>query len=67
VGALKPENDQVTGDRFRHGTKLVRWCTDKAPSECTLAQIEVPAKPAALVADMQKSRIASLDSRDLMA
>jgi ATP-dependent DNA ligase len=21
---LKPENDQVTSDRFRHGTKLVR-------------------------------------------
>src|SRR5262249_39800156 len=27
--------DQVTGDRFRHGTKLVRFRPDKAPRQCT--------------------------------
>lgn len=32
--------DHVTGDRFRHGTKLLRWRPDKAPSQCTLEQIE---------------------------
>jgi ATP-dependent DNA ligase len=43
---LKPElvvevrYDHVTGDRFRHGTKLVRWRPDKAPRQCTFAQIE---------------------------
>jgi ATP-dependent DNA ligase len=31
--------DQVTGDRFRHGTRLLRWRPDKAPRQCTFAQI----------------------------
>ena len=34
--------DQVTGDRFRHGTKLMRWRPDKAPWQCTMAQIAPP-------------------------
>lgn len=47
--ALKPElvaevrYDQVTGGRFRHGTKLVRWRPDKAPRQCTFEQIRPPA------------------------
>ncbi len=32
--------DQVTGRRFRHGTKLVRWRPDKAPRQCGFDQIE---------------------------
>ena len=32
--------DQVTGDRFRHGTKLVRFRPDKSPQRCTFEQIE---------------------------
>jgi ATP-dependent DNA ligase len=47
--------DQVTGNRFRHGTKLVRFRPDKAPLQCTFEQIAPPAKPAKLVADMLKS------------
>ena len=31
--------DHVTGDRFRHGTRFVRWRLDKAPKQCTMAQI----------------------------
>jgi ATP-dependent DNA ligase len=31
--------DQVTGRRFRHGTKLMRWRPDKAPRQCTFAQL----------------------------
>jgi ATP-dependent DNA ligase len=31
--------DHVTRDRFRHGTKLVRWRPDKAPGQCTFEQI----------------------------
>ena len=31
--------DHVTDDRFRHGTKLVRWRPDKAPRQCTFDQI----------------------------
>jgi len=32
--------DHFTGDRFRHGTKLLRWRPDKAPKECTLEQVK---------------------------
>jgi ATP-dependent DNA ligase len=32
--------DHVTGDRFRHGTKLIRFRPDKAPRQCTFEQIE---------------------------
>lgn len=31
--------DHVTGDRFRHGTKLQRWRPDKNPRQCTFEQI----------------------------
>ncbi|HEY1582042.1 MAG TPA: ATP-dependent DNA ligase [Chthoniobacterales bacterium] len=31
--------DHFTGDRFRHGTKIVRWRKDKAPRQCTLDQV----------------------------
>ena len=31
--------DHVTGDRFRHGTKLVRFRPDKAPRQCTFEQL----------------------------
>lgn len=41
--------DQVTGDRFRHGTKLLRWRPDKAPRQCTFDQIEREARPGKLV------------------
>jgi ATP-dependent DNA ligase len=52
---LKPElvvevrYDHVTGDRFRHGTKLLRWRPDKAPEQCTLAQLRAEAAPERLV------------------
>ena len=35
--------DHVTGERFRHGTTLMRWRPDKAPRQCTFDQIEAPA------------------------
>jgi len=31
--------DHVTGDRFRHGTKLLRWRPDKSPRQCGIEQI----------------------------
>ncbi len=31
--------DHFTGDRFRHGTKIVRWRKNKAPRQCTLDQV----------------------------
>ena len=32
--------DHVTGRRFRHGTKLLRWRPDKKPLQCDYQQIE---------------------------
>ena len=31
--------DHVTGNRIRHGTKMLRWRDDKDPRECTLDQL----------------------------
>jgi ATP-dependent DNA ligase len=52
---LKPELvaevsfDQVTGGRFRHGTKLCRWRPDKAPHQCRMEQMEYPLRPSELL------------------
>jgi ATP-dependent DNA ligase len=32
--------DHFTGDRFRHGTRFLRWRPDKAPRQCKLDQVE---------------------------
>jgi len=32
--------DHFTGDRFRHGTRILRWRPDKAPRQCTLDQVK---------------------------
>lgn len=42
--------DHITGDRFRHGTKLVRWRPDKAPRQCTFEQLREEDRPARLIA-----------------
>ena len=47
--------DHVTDDRFRHGTKLLRWRPDKAPRQCTFEQIE-PALPGELVSSILQAR-----------
>jgi ATP-dependent DNA ligase len=31
--------DHITGRRFRHGTKLLRWRPDKKPSQCDFTQM----------------------------
>jgi len=47
---LKPElvvevsYDHFTGDRFRHGTRLLRWRPDKTPRQCTMEQVSVPGR-----------------------
>ena len=52
--------DHVTGQRFRHGTRFVRWRPDKAPRQCTLAQLQREARPSrlmkAILAPRAKSR-----------
>jgi ATP-dependent DNA ligase len=32
--------DHFSGGRFRHGTSFLRWRPDKAPRQCTIAQVE---------------------------
>ena len=46
------EYDQVTGGRFRHGTRFVRWRPDKAPSQCGCDQMQREASPSALIAKL---------------
>lgn len=51
---LKPElvaeviYDQVTAQRFRHGTTFHRWRPDKAPRRCKMDQLAHELRPAAL-------------------
>jgi ATP-dependent DNA ligase len=40
--------DQVTGQRFRHGTTFLRWRPDKAPEQCLMDQLEPELRPAEL-------------------
>jgi ATP-dependent DNA ligase len=42
--------DQVTGERFRHGTKLLRWRPDKTPKQCRMDQLVYELRPAELAA-----------------
>ena len=45
MATIKPElvvevsYDHITGDRFRHGTRLIRWRPDKSPRQCTFDQL----------------------------
>ena len=41
--------DQVTSGRIRHGTRPLRWRTDKAPRQCTMEQLATPDRALALL------------------
>lgn len=45
--------DHFTGERFRHGTKFLRWRPDKDPRQCLMRQVryESKVKPSDLVMD----------------
>jgi ATP-dependent DNA ligase len=45
--------DHVTGKRFRHGTRFLRWRPDKAPEQCRFDQLRHEARPAALAAELE--------------
>ncbi len=47
--------DQVTGERFRHGTRLLRWRPDKAPRQCRMEQLQPERLPAQLTT-LEKGR-----------
>lgn len=41
--------DQVTSGRIRHGTRPLRWRSDKSPQACTIDQLETPGTALALL------------------
>jgi ATP-dependent DNA ligase len=49
--AVRPElvvevrYDKVQGNRFRHGTKFLRWREDKDPADCTWRELRPPRDP----------------------
>ena len=58
---VEVEYDHVSGIRFRHGTKLVRWRPDKAPRQCMLDQITGHGgRVLALIGDVRESAAKSL-------
>lgn len=52
--------DHVSGRRFRHGTKLVRWRPDKSPRQCTFEQLQAPARPRQIVRRILRTDTAEL-------
>ncbi len=38
---IEVQFDHVSAERFRHGTRLLRWRTDKAPRQCTMDQLTI--------------------------
>ncbi len=38
---VEVQYDHITGNRFRHGTKLLRFRPDKAPRQCTMDQLRI--------------------------
>jgi ATP-dependent DNA ligase len=57
--------DQVSGQRFRHGTRLLRWRPDKAPGQCTFEQLEEEKRPAKLVGQLIAANAPSATRRPL--
>jgi ATP-dependent DNA ligase len=48
--------DHVTGRRFRHGTKFLRWRPDKAPEQCRMDQLQAEARPDALAGALERPK-----------
>ena len=48
--------DHVTGHRFRHGTRFLRWRPDKTPRMCTFEQLRKETRPAKLLRALNAER-----------
>ena len=48
VLVVEVKYDQVTGNRFRHGTGFLRWRPDKDPRQCTYDQLAPELRPSEL-------------------
>ena len=47
--------DKVQSNRFRHGTKLIRFRDDKDPAQCTWRELMPPPEPGVDVASLLSS------------
>lgn len=45
VLVVEVQYDHITANRFRHGTKLIRWRPDKSPRQCTFDQLPLRGSP----------------------
>ena len=52
---VEVQYDHFTGGRFRHGTAFLRWRPDKAPRQCTIAQVEQEGRSAMTLLGRRKS------------
>jgi ATP-dependent DNA ligase len=52
---VEVQYDHVSGRRFRHGTKLIRWRPDKLPKQCTFEQLAAPGRPREVIDTIVKS------------
>jgi ATP-dependent DNA ligase len=48
--------DHVTGRRFRHGTRFLRWRPDKAPEQCRFDQLQAESRPDEIAAALGGGR-----------
>jgi ATP-dependent DNA ligase len=51
---VEVQYDHITADRFRHGTRFLRWRPDKRPHDCTTAQLIAEARPSRLLRQIMK-------------
>jgi len=52
---VEVQYDHVSGNRFRHGTKLLRFRPDKLPKQCTFEQLEAPGRPREIISKIVQS------------
>jgi ATP-dependent DNA ligase len=57
---VEVQYDHFTNNRFRHGTKFLRWRPDKSPRQCTMAQVkqEASVSPLKLISTPHRHRAA---------
>ena len=55
--------DKVQGNRFRHGTKWLRWRDDKDPRDCTWRELRPPRDPNAPQASSRSSTSSEVRER----
>lgn len=53
---LEVRYDHFTGNRFRHGTKFLRWRPEKSPRECLMSQVQAESHSTPLGLSLKASR-----------